>query len=333
MNALPAIVIAGMLIGGEASGHRDAIFPEGGALAFGIGVLRNPDWIASRWRIVALPSLCAVIGHFLADTPGPTWAAEICAVSAALLTLRALGSRVAPALSAAVLPVVFSVRTWMYPVVVLTICLMIVAVVALSAHPGAGTRDAGAHSSWQRDVVLGGWLLICTWILIAGPALSLPVTAIAPPLFVSAFEWSARSGRTLALGLRRWLLVVGAALAGSLAFKLAPDTAIAGLAGVGATVLLMRLLATQHAPALAISLIPLITGPIGPWKFTAGIAVGAGALYAGGDVIARARTELRGRSTITARETRATTAVYGALGRRPKARRGTLDLEQIGEKP
>jgi hypothetical protein len=331
MNALPAIVIAGMLIGADVSGHRDVIFPEGGALAFGIGVLRNPDWSASRWRIVALPSLCAVIGHFLTQMPGPTWAAEICAVSAALLALQALGSRVAPALSAAVLPVVFGVRTWMYPVVVLAICLMIVAVVALSARLGAGARDAGADSSWQWDVVLGGWLLICTWILIAGPALSLPVAAVAPPLFVSAFEFSARNDRTLARGLRRWLLVVGAALAGSLTFKLAPDTAIAGLAGVGATVLLMRVLATQHAPALAISLIPWITGPIGPWKFTAGIAVGAGALYAGGDLIARARAELRGQPMTTARETRATPALYSALGRKRTARRGTLDLDQIGE--
>jgi hypothetical protein len=265
--------------------------------------------------------------------PGPTWAAEICAVSAALLTLRALGSRVAPALSAAVLPVVFSVRTWMYPVVVLAICLMIVAVVALSAPRGAGTRDAGVDSSWRWDVVLGGWLLICTWILIAGPALSLSVAAVAPPLFVSAFEWSARNARTLARGVRLWLLVVGAALAGSLAFKLAPDTAIAGLAGVGATVLLMGALATQHAPALAISLIPSITGPIGPWKFTAGIAVGAGALYVGGDLIARARTELRSRPTITTRESHTTTALYGALGRERRARRATLDRNQIGETP
>lgn len=181
--------------------------------------------------------------------------------------------------------------------------------------------------------MLGGWLLICTWILIAGPALSLSVAAVAPPLFVSAFEWSARNGRTLARGLRRWLLVVGAALAGSFALKLAPHTAIAGLAGVGATVLLMRVLATQHAPALAISLIPWITGPIGPWKFTAGIAVGAGALYTGGDLIARARTELRSRPTITARESRTTTALCGALGRERQARRGTLDRDQIGETP
>jgi hypothetical protein len=331
MNALPAIVIAGMLIGADVSGHRDLIFPEGGALAFGIGVLRNPDWSASRWQIVALPSLCAVIGHFVTQMPGPTWAAEICAVSAALLALRTLGSRVAPALSAAVLPVVFGVRTWMYPAVVLAICLMIVAVVALSAGPGTGTRNAGADSAWQWDVVFGGWVLICTWILIAGPALSLPVTAVAPPLFVSAFEFSARDGRTLTCGLRRWLLVVGAALAGSLASKLAADTAIAALAGVVATVLLMRVLATEHAPALAISLIPWITGPIGPGQFTAGIAVGAGALYAGGDLIARARTELRSRPTTTARETRATTALHCAPGRGHRARSGRLDLDRIGE--
>jgi len=94
----------------------------------------------------------------------------------------------------------------------------------------------------------------------------------------------------------------------------------------------MRALATQP-PALAISLIPWITGPIGPWKLTAGIAAGAGGLYVGGDLIARARTELRSRPTTTARDSDTTSALYGALGREREARRGMLDSDQIGETP
>jgi hypothetical protein len=299
------IVVAVMLLGAGLSGHRDAIFPEGAALAFGIVVLGKPEWGASRWRIVALPSLCAVIGHFLAQMTWAPWAGEICAVSAALLVLRALRSRVAPALSAAVLPVVFGVRSWMYPAAVVITCAVIVAVVTLSSR--RDDQQTSVSSAWQWDVVVGAWVMICSWILIAGPILSLPIAAVAPPLFVSALEWSSNDARTLARGMRRWSLVVGAALAGSVALKLAPAASIAGLAAVGVTLGLMRVLATPHAPALAISLVPLIAGPIGTWNFTIGIAVGAAALYLSGHVIAQARTELRTLSTFFALSNRSGT--------------------------
>jgi hypothetical protein len=297
------IVVAVMLLGAHLSGHRDVIFPEGAALAFGIVVLRKPQWSASRWRIVALPSLCAVLGHFLAQTTWAPWAGEICAVSGALLALWAMRSRVAPALSAAVLPVVFGVRSWMYPATVVITCVVIVAVVTWSSR--RDHHQAFVGGAWRWDVVVGAWVMICSWILIAGPLLSLPIAAVAPPLFVSAFEWSLSDTRTLTRGMRRWLLVVGAALAGSVALKLAPDVSIAGLAAIGITLGLMRVLATPHAPALAISLVPLIAGPIGTLNFMIGIAVGAAALYLSGHVIAQARDELRSLATRTTREIRA----------------------------
>jgi hypothetical protein len=153
--------------------------------------------------------------------------------------------------------------------------------------------------------------MICSWILIAGPLLSLSIAAVAPPLFVSSFEWSASDARTLSRGIRRWLLIVGAALAGSAALKLLPSIPTAGLAAMCATVVLMRVLATPHAPALAISLVPLIAGPIGPVDFTTGIAVGAAALYASGHLIAEARTELQTRATGTTRGLRAMRASIG----------------------
>jgi hypothetical protein len=214
---------------------------------------------------------------------------------------------------------------------VIATCLVIVIVLAWPARLGDQGQRAGGAGSWRWDVVGGGWLMICSWILIAGPVLALPVAAVAPPLLVSAFEWSSNGTRTLALGIRRWLLVVGAALAGSMAVKLAPAASIAGLAGVGATVVLMRVLATPHPPALAISIIPWIAGPIGPWNFTAGTAVGAAALYVIGDLIARARIEVRRRPTITARATLATTAPLRAIRRERRTHRGPLDLDKIGE--
>jgi hypothetical protein len=217
---------------------------------------------------------------------GPVWAAEICAVTAALLGLQALRSRIAPALSAAVLPVVFGVTSWIYPATVLVTCLLIVATVSSSRPPADDRGGRGAIPAWQWAVVSGGWLVICAWILIAGPLLSLPAVTVAPPLLVSALDWLARDARRLTDGVRRWSLLVGAALLGSVAARLAPGLLLAGLGGVAATLLLVRLLATRHAPALAVSLIPLIGGPSDPWHFTRAIAIGAAALYIGATAVA-----------------------------------------------
>lgn len=293
---LPLIVVGAMLAGAQLSGQRDVIFPEGAALAFGIAVLRNPEWSASRWRIVALPTACAVIGHLLTRLPTPTWTAEICGVTLALVLLAALRSRVAPALSAAVLPVVFDVRSWLYPTAVLATCVVIVLVVTWSTPEGGGAPSVVTVAAWRWDVIVGGWLMIGAWIVIAGPVLSLPTATLAPPLFVSAFEWSAKDTRLRDPARRRWTLLVCAALAGSIFHGLTATDWIAGLCALATTIMVMRALATPHAPALAISIVPLIAGPAQPWCFTTAIAIGAGALYLSAACVARARNRLRSRT-------------------------------------
>lgn len=129
---------------------------------------------------------------------------------------------------------VFGVRSWTYPAVVLATCLLIVAILSSSPRHASNAGGVLKPHSWRWDVVIGGWLMICTWILTAGPLLSLPTAALAPPMFVSAFAWLARDDRTLPDGIRRWSVLVGAALAGSVAVRLAPDALTAGVAGLSA---------------------------------------------------------------------------------------------------
>jgi hypothetical protein len=283
--ALPLLVVVPMLALASALGTHEIIFPEGAALAMGIWVVGLPGWSASRWRLATLPALFASGGVLLLSFDLPATVATVVAVTAALLGLQAFGTRLAPAMSAAVLPVVFDVRAWSYPAAVLTISVVVT--VGMARWPAAGgaemARRRAAHStgSYPWRVVTGAWLVIVLWIVAGGELLGLPSAALAPPLFVSALEWLGRGSLVAEYGVRRWTLLVGAGLAGSGAVELVPVAWIGGALAVVATIALMRLLATPHPPALAIALIPQILDTSNPLRFTLAVAAGAGALYIG----------------------------------------------------
>jgi hypothetical protein len=219
-----------------------------------------------------LPPVFALAGVGLLRLGLPATITAILGVTLALLALQALDSRLAPALSAAVLPIVFDVRAWAYPLAVLAISL----VVAI----GMG-RGGGAPGRWPWRVVIGGWLVIVAWILGGGELLGVSSAALAPPLFVAALEWLGGASPAARDGLRRWAVLVGAGLAGATAIALVPVGWVAGALALAATLALMRALATAVPPALAIALVPQIVDGTDPLRFTFAIALGAGALYLG----------------------------------------------------
>lgn len=278
---LPLLVVVPMLALASALDVHAIIFPEGAALAMGVWVLGHPGWTVSRPRILVLPPLCAAMGVVLAGSDLPVWSAALAGVALALALLKATDSRLAPAMSAAVLPIVFDVEAWSYPLAVTVICAAIVAGMPwLQPPPDPGVR-AHPTGRYPWRVVVGAGIAIGAWILVGGELLAVSSVALAPPLFVSALEWLGRGGATVARALPRLALLTGAGLAGSVALDRVSVAWLAGTLAVAATLLLMRLLATPHAPALAVALVPQILDRPDPVEFTLAIALGAAALYLG----------------------------------------------------
>jgi hypothetical protein len=278
--ALPFVVVLPMLALANTLGVHAIIFPEGAALVMGVWVLALPGWAASRGHVAVLPALCALLGTLIARSQLPTWLAAIAGVGVALLVLQSSDSRLAPSLSAAVLPIVFDVEDFSYPLAVLAICLVIAAAMPwLARRRGPPPLPLDRPGRYPLQVALAGACAIAAWILLGGELLALPVAAIAPPLFVSALEWLGQGACTLRRGLRRWLLLVAVAFAGALAASMFDVPWISGALALSAALGLMALLQTPHPPALAIALIPQILVGIDPLTYAAAIAAGAGALY------------------------------------------------------
>lgn len=307
---LPLAVVVPMLALASLLGTHEIIFPEGAALVMGIWSLGLPGWSASRWRVAVLPPAFATAGVLLLRTDLSSTATLLIAVTGAMLALQLLDTRLAPSMSAAVLPIVFDVREYSYPLAVLVISLVVAAGMDVfprererGPRPRAQARARGIFVSsgatyspgvrgphgvagagrYATGAAVGAWFVIETWILVGGELLALPAAALAPPLFVSCLEWLGRGPLEAQVGLRRWALLVGAALCGSVATALVPVAWIAGALAIVGTLVVMRLLAAPHPPALAIALIPQILGSTlaRPLSYTLAIAAGGGALYLG----------------------------------------------------
>lgn len=280
--AMPLLVVVPMLALASGLGAHAIIFPEGAAIAMGVWSLALPGWAACRWHVATLPPLCALLGVGLVALDLPAHAAPVLAALLSALVLQAADSRLAPALSVAVLPTVFGVEELAYPLSVLAICVVIAATMPWLSRrrgPPAVPGDATGRYGWQT--IGAGLAVTAAWVLIGGELLALPAAFLAPPLFVSALEWLGQRACTLRRGMRRWTLLVAAGLAGAVAAQLIAAPWLAGAAAIAATLALMWLLRTPHPPALAISLIPQILNGPDIVGYTFAIATGAAVTYVG----------------------------------------------------
>lgn len=286
------LVPVAMLAIAGAAGAPQLIFPEGAALAFGVIALRIVAWREAPGVLLMAPASAAGVGVALARLSGPAWARELVALTAALVVLRLLRSRLAPVISAAMLPVVFGTRSWSFVGAVAAIGAVLAAFEAASrtravhSEPGGvrGLLFRGLGAAPTGPTVLG-WVLVATWVVIAGPILHLPAAALAPPLFVATFEWLARSQPSAKVGLSQWSATIAAAgLGAALAYIIHPGW-VGGCVAVTLGIAMLVVSSVPHPPALAVALIPQVAGAGHPVRFVAAVSLGSAALYTAASVV------------------------------------------------
>ena len=270
---LPCVLAPPMLLAAQLTGRHALLFPEVLALAFGVWVLRRPEMTVSRWRIAVLPTACATIGIVANRLPWPRAVVAVCVLSAVLALLQLTRCRVAPALSAAVLPVVFDVRGLEYLITVAVLC----SVVALTA-PRPAAAQATSIEAWKLSRVAIFGVIGAAWIA-ASDLAALPPIAIAPPLLVAALEYVLAGPGRGTSWVRRCLLLTGAGAVGAGCLRWVPLEWLAGTVAALVVALLAIALTLPLAPALAVALVPFVAGISDPLTAVAGIALGATVLH------------------------------------------------------
>jgi hypothetical protein len=275
------LFVVPMVLVAQVTSMHQVIFPEAAALSFGSLVMAKRDWLMPKWQLIAVPPVAAAlgVGSVRLNISEPVAVPILLAI--VVVGLRLLDSQLFPTVSAAVLPAVFRVRTPYFLLMVIGISVVL-ALMSNFVRPAEEQETAGAAS--KRSKAIWFYVLAMVWFW---PAFTvLPVSAFAPPILVSAYEWINHSNKTWPVLVRQWLAVVLAAAVGEAAIHFLP-VAAAGTLAVLFSMIFAEVLSIHHPPVLAISLLPLISPTTPALSFVTGIALAAAFLYLSGMLVPR----------------------------------------------
>lgn len=261
---------------------EEILFPETCAILCGAWMQPHQAWNVDRPRMFILMASGAVVGVLLnLCVPLPLWGRALLGYAFAAFMMCALGADMTPMLSAVILPVLLGTTTWLYPLAVSVLVLLIEAGQVALEH--FGLREPINYHVFRRPphkalVSWGGRLGV--FALLSAPAYFLgnPFFAV-PPLLVAYTELT-RPDMTLRLRpVRGWASLALAGVIGQLG-RCAVELAGAPLPLMvalcfAAMVAVWDLLHVWLPPAGAAVLLAFLVPFAGPWTYAIEVAVGA----------------------------------------------------------
>ena len=291
------------------------LFPELAALSY--EVFRHPTgkWAAQPFRLVATPTLTAIIG-LLAARHAHFGVLSILAVTLASLgTIRILRSSIGPAISAGLLPLVLNEQRWLYPVAIFADLLCLVTALWLWKRYGPVRPEMTSHTVTASDKLEAAptdrlWLLhlssFVTLLSVVGQRTGLWLILF-PPLVVMAFEILGHP-ELPAWAERPVLFPLACALPATMsvfALHLMRNQTLSVMAVLTVSMLSLRVFKIQMPPALAVGLIPFImTAP--NYSYPVSVAIGASTLAVWSVIRTKVQRILLSTSNQRAREQKST---------------------------
>lgn len=261
------------------------LFPELAALAYDVFTRPAGVWAQSPAMLAITPGAAATIGVLIARTmPYGLGSAAIC-IAGAMVLIRVLRSPVAPAISAAFLPLALGVTSWWYPISIAAgtgvLALLSIAynrTLASQIRQTPPSLTDAEDDEMERTPRRYAWLpvFIAFLLLTYGLAVVTGLRLILfPPLVVIAFEMFAHAEvcpwakRPFALPLA-CTVTAAAGVGAILVFGAGPlSVAVAMLIGIAT----LRMLQLHVPPALAVGLLPQVM-PHADWHFAVAVAAG-----------------------------------------------------------
>ncbi len=267
------------------SGIVYLLFPEMGALAYDTFKRPQGVWAKASASIFLATTLGALVGTLISRELPPGFVSFATCVVVSVGLLRLARSPMAPALSAAYLPVALHVQTWLYAlsiaIVTGTLASLLVARRKLSgnktAHSpvdGADDVDDALEKVPRRHAWVAAFGVFLTLAYATSQVTRLPLVLF-PPLIVIAYEMFAHAEvcpwahRPLTLP----VACIAGASVGAVSVLWLGIGPMSTLASLTAAIVVMRTLRLHMPPVLGISLLPQVFPQPG-WTFILAIAIG-----------------------------------------------------------
>jgi hypothetical protein len=112
-----ALIYMGVIaFSAQKTGFSLLLFPELAALSHDVFTRPQGKWASQPWQLVMTPTITALFGLFVVRHTTFNALAITLIVVVSLIVIKLLKSTIAPAISAGVLPMVLSERSWIYPI-------------------------------------------------------------------------------------------------------------------------------------------------------------------------------------------------------------------------
>lgn len=280
-----ALLMIGLMAGiSDWLKEPEVLFPEMAALVLGLWVIDKKLWTVRRPMLVILMTICAIFGILIVRySPFPMLINIAISFVFTSLCLSITRTTLIPITSAAMLPVLLGTDSWVYPLSVFIMCLLVVSgqwlleksrlrqTIVFEAKKGPYKHNP-AH--WMT--------LLCCLLLIA----AVPVTIgrlyfIVPPLVVMFIEFSSSSAGFRNRPIQVYFVMVISATLGTV-FQYYLHTLLGF--PVMITVLLLflclfflfEIVGKPFAPACAIALVPMIIPQENLLYYPVQVAIGSG---------------------------------------------------------
>ncbi|MDO5293213.1 MAG: hypothetical protein Q4F05_10720 [bacterium] len=191
--AVSIMVSVLMVLVAEVSGEKEILFPEIVALTTGAIACKRQPWIVSKWQLVCLMTISAILGIAMNRMlPIPLFGKIILAYAVVGTSLIVTGCSLAPMISACILPLFMGTTSIVYPIAVSILCIIIVVLQFLLER--AGMREYRPYEKptipYRQQFLHWSVLLV----LVAASSI-LPVYTgylffVAPPLLVLFTEFA-----------------------------------------------------------------------------------------------------------------------------------------------
>lgn len=257
------LLLTAMAVVAEITGQREIIFPETGALCVGLWLLPKAVWNGRLRRVPLLLTTAALIGLginlFVPVCFEIRFALAFCIVA---LMLRIVHCNMYPVVSAAMLPVLIGTTSWVYPVSVLVISLLLAGGRLLFPQTDRTEYNPYSWLHWLKLAAALCLILAVETVLTFSFKLSTLNYTMVPPLVVTMIEFANRKSGFRDRPFTIWCLIVSAAVVGTAAEwglhrTIGLPMAVGTLLSAVAMLLLFRRF-KPFAPALAIAMVPMI---------------------------------------------------------------------------
>ena len=265
-NALAALFLTGMVFVSEKTHQSAILFPEILALLTGMWITPRMPWRVHRWEIPVLMTLCAIWGILISRwLPAPTAIKMGVAFLGAAGALLVVHATLLPILSACILPILIGEQSWVYPIAVAVMTLLLTAGQVLLERSGLREKQPDAHWEWHglEEVLRWSILIPVTTVFTAAAiALGFPCV-VAPPLIVLLSELSFPDSPAAPRAKRVALVTILCACAGAaarwgLVMQLSLPLWLAAFVSAACALALFAALRLPFPPAGALAILPML---------------------------------------------------------------------------